>query len=404
MPKIKFDHQTLTALTAEKRLDFYDTITAGLVLRVTEKGAKTFSYRYRSGSLTKRFTIGQFPNVTLAKARSEVIRLKSQILSGIDPQKERQIIKRAPDPETFMELCEEFKDKYLPQLRTKTRAEHTRIIDKELTPKFGNYPIKEITRNQIINLFDDISIKRKKPTQANRIRSRLHTIFNFAIERGLVDFNPVTSIKPKREGEQRGERFYTEVEITKLWQAFDELNEPAASILKMLMLSGQRKTETTRMRWKDIDNNTWTIPSFDSKSNRAHDVPLTKFSLELIEKLRPWTGRSEFIFASPVNDGNAISWLGRAQRNVRDKTGIEDFKLHDLRRTVATYMAKLKVDRVVIGKVLNHKGLSGDRSIIAIYDRFTYASEKREAMEKWHNELQKIIQGKTEAFLLKKNG
>lgn len=156
------------------------------------------------------------------------------------------------------------------------------------------------------------------------------------------------------------------------------------------------------MKWDDIHLNedVWTIPASLSKSKRAHDVPLSDFAMELIESLQPITGKSEYVFNSPVLENKPIEWVKRSVKNVQNISGVADFRLHDLRRTAATYMAKLSVDRTVLGKILNHKGLAGDGQVTAIYDRHSYMEEKREALQRWSDYLSQILdeEAKTKIF------
>src|SRR5699024_3083014 len=111
---------------------------------------------------------------------------------------------------------------------------------------------------------------------------------------------------------------------------------------------------------------------------------------EVIEGMHPLTGKSDYVFESPVIDNQPIQELKRTVRHIRTASGVEDFRPHDLRRTAATYMAKLKVDRTVLGKILNHKGLAGDTQVTAIYDRHTYMDEKRQALQIWSDHLKQI--------------
>ncbi|MFH5884094.1 tyrosine-type recombinase/integrase [Halalkalibaculum sp. DA3122] len=409
MPKKKLTHQFIEALNApEKPTTYYDETEKGLQLRLSKAGTKTFTYRYYFNSKQRRIKIGTFPAKSLKEARKDVTKIKAKVDMGIDPQAERQKRKRETDPETFKEVAQEFKEKYLPTLRETTREEYKRIIDVELVPKLGKYPIKEISKNQIISMLDDKAYgKKPAPVMANRIRARLSKIFSFAVNRGLADVNLVSSIpkynKTKKGGkvEKRRNRYYKPEEIQDLWEYFEQLNEPTQSVFKMLLIAGQRKTETMQMKWEDIRGDVWTIPAALAKNKEEHLVPLSDMALDLIEKMRPVTGDSDYVFASPKLDNQPLQSVKRAVRYTKKDSGVSDFRPHDLRRTVATYMAKLNVDRTVLGKILNHKGLAGDDQVTAIYDRHGYMKEKRQAMNRWSNHLQNILDGETKANITK---
>jgi len=403
MPKLKLtDSFIRSAQAPEKRTEYYDSLVNGLALRITDTGHKSFVFRYRYGDKVKRYTIGTYPAISLSKARDHTRELNYLVSNGTDPLKKKQDKKKVEAPLTFKMLAEEFKELYLPSLREKTKEEHTRIINNELIPAFGKYPAQELTRRQIISVLDSKAIKQGKKTMANRIRARLHSIYEFGVGRDIVASNPVSAVPKYSEGETKRERYYSENELKELWRAFQEQDEPTRTVFKILLVCGQRSKETRHMKWDDIHLNedVWTIPASLSKSKRAHDVPLSDFAMELIESLQPITGKSEYVFNSPVLENKPIEWVKRSVKNVQNISGVADFRLHDLRRTAATYMAKLSVDRTVLGKILNHKGLAGDGQVTAIYDRHSYMEEKREALQRWSDYLSQILdeEAKTKIF------
>lgn len=406
MPKKKLTHQFIEALNApEKPTTYYDKKEKGLQLRISKAGTKTFTYRYYYNDKQRRYKIGTFPEKSLSQARKDVTGIKAKVDEGIDPQAERNKLKYHADPKTFKELAIEFKEKYLPTLRESTRKEYERIIDKELIPSLGDTPIDDISKNQIISLLDAKAYGTGKaepaPTMANRIRARLSRIFTFGMERGLAEKNPVQFTSTYKEGETKRDRFYSVKEIQELWKYFEQFNEPTQSVFKMLLSTGQRKGETMKMKWEDIKSDVWTIPAELAKNKQAHDVPLSEMALQIIEDMRPITGETDYVFCSPKEDNAPMKWLTRAREFIKDNSKIPDFRPHDLRRTFATYCSKLGVDRTVLGKILNHKGLAGDGQVTAIYDRHSYMKEKRQAMNRWSSYLQKILADETEANITK---
>lgn len=378
----------------DKRIEIYDELIDNLAVRVTPTGYKTFIYRY--GAKGKRYTIGKFPNVGLSEARNIARDLAADIAKGKDPQEEKKAQRKKKDLETFGELVEEFKELHLPTLRESTRKEYKRIIDNELLPVFKSIPAKEIEKDRIRELLDKKAYKDKSPTMANRIRARLSRIFTFGIGRGSVKSNPIQGIPTYKNGNTKRDRFYSKEEIKELWKFFEMQTEPTQSVLKMLLITGQRKTETMQMKWSDLNEGIWTIPAELAKNKEPHEVPLSQMALEIIEKMRSMNGDSDYVFKSPQKENEPISWLTRARVFIQDNSKVPDFRPHDLRRTVATYMAKLKIDRTVLGKILNHKGLAGDTQVTAIYDRHSYTDEKREALELWAAHLQELLKKELE--------
>lgn len=378
---------------SDKRIEFSDHIIRGMKLRVTPNGHKTFVYRYRFGKKVKRYTIGSFPTIGLADARSKAKDLARQISDGIDPAYEKRVKKNARVPLTVSELAQKYKDRHLPKLKASTRNDYIRRIDHEIIPKLGKYFAKEVTKSQVIDLLEDIAVKRNAPTHSNRVRAILSSMYGFGIEREYVDYNPVSGIKPLGK-EQSRSRAYSEKEIKKLWKSFELQAEPVQSVFKILLLCGQRLGETSHMQWAHIKGGIWSIPAEETKADRSHYLPLSQRAIDIIEKLRPLTGESDYVFESPIAKNKPISYLQKAAGRIRESTGIKDFRIHDLRRTAATNMAELGTERTVLGKVLNHKGLSGDHLVTAVYDRYDYMDEKRLALERWSQKLTDILYSK----------
>lgn len=155
------------------------------------------------------------------------------------------------------------------------------------------------------------------------------------------------------------------------------------------LLTAQRGGEIESMAWKDLDleNGWWTIPGEIAKNGLAHRVPLTSMALQLLNQLQPISGDRRWVFPSPTVQGQHITNVQKAAIRVKQRSGVEDFVLHDLRRTAASYMASGGVSRLAIAKVLNH----ADPSVTAVYDRHSYDPEKRNALERWEEKLMEIV-------------
>jgi integrase len=144
------------------------------------------------------------------------------------------------------------------------------------------------------------------------------------------------------------------------------------------------------MRWQDIDLNaaTWTIPPEAAKNGLAHSVPLSKPAVALLRGLHSVRNDSEWVFPSP-HAGQHVQNVQKAANRVRSKSGVKDFVLHDLRRTAASRMTASGTSRLVVSKILNHV----EQGVTRVYDRYSYEPEKREALDRWAEQLQEIIDG-----------
>ena len=415
MPKQHLTSQFIRNLKPQgKRVEYYDqhlienntlkgTGVKGLFIRLTKSGNVYFYYRYYFNEKSKSYKVGSYPDIGLSEARE----LAAQVNDGTDPQAEKNKRKHTPKQKTFEQLAEKFKQRHLPSLRASTQKEYNRMIDNELLPEFKGMNVSDITKHHVRNFLDDKAYGTKKqnpaPTAANRIRATLSSMFSFSIKKmGLtIDRNPVQQTPTYKAGNNIRDRFYNEAEIKALWDAFGQEVEPIQSVLKILLLAAQRKTETMKMKWVDVQDGIWTIPAEKAKNKQSHEVPLSDTALQIVEAMRPITGQSDYVFESPRLENEPISWIKQAVDNIREISGVTDFRIHDLRRTGATYMAKGGTDPMIIGKVLNHKGLAQENRITAIYNRHDYMEKKKQALNRWSFHLQRIIAGETEATITK---
>ena len=389
MPTFKFDHHQLESLGPEdKAIEYFDVITSGLGMRVSVKGTKSFFYRYRFHGRNKRYNIGSFPGISLKLARQRALELKVSVSNGVDPQLVKEK-KKAPPPRVvlFADIVEAYKQNYLPRLREATSREYERILAKELMPLLRHKPVEKIERRELVHLLEAIGNHRGAKTLANRVRAVLSSVYSFGVNTGRVPFNPVLTIK-KTQKEVSRDRIYSKEELKTLWDAFEAQEEPISSYYKCLLLLGQRAGETRRMKWEDIDlkKEIWVIPKEETKAARLHIVPLPKIATELLTHLKSISSDT-YVFESSRKSGRPIRWTHKASARISEHSGVHDFKIHDLRRTMASGLAELGISRTVIGKVINHKGISGDNSVTAIYDRYDYLEEKREALENWSQHL-----------------
>ncbi len=410
MPKIELEYHRIKAMPApDKPVDLFDTIEKGLILRHSTAGTKTFAYRYRSNGKNRQFKIGKFPDVSLSEARKQVQQLRIDVDKGIDPQIEKRKKRYKPKELTFKELSDRFIKNHLSNRKNSTRKEYKRIIESELLKKWGKLPVSEISSQHVREILNKKALEENSYTMANRIRSTISKMFEYGmtIEGIGIAKNPVEGTAVFEQGENIRDRIYSEDELEELWNFFEVKPEPLQSLLKMLLICGQRKNETMNMKWTDIefgkpckkisigiDGRTkpeafladiWTIQ--DTKSNRTHEVPLPPLAFEILEKLKPVTGNSKYVFESFRRKGQPITTKSTAD-TIKRQTVISDFRVHDLRRTVATMMEETGIDQFTVGKVLNHSGQSVTEKH---YSWYKYTDKKLEALNLWNRRLNSII-------------
>ena len=424
MPKKYLTHQFIKGIgEPEKPIEYYDTGDGetGLILRVSKAGTKTFAYRYRvkdenTNKDTRRFTIGRFPDVSLKDARLKVKELKVAINNGIDPQQEKKNRRYKPNELTFKELTQKFSEQFLARKAKSTREEYQRQIDNEFlgTYNLGDIPISEFTSQHIREVLYHKGREEESYTMANRMRATLSRIFEFGLKNVGIKLaaNPVDNTPLFEQGENVRSRVYNDEEIKELWKFWETFNEPVQSYYKILLLTGQRKTETMLMEWSHIiydkdcygikieDDgkpnpepflaDIWYKPEENTKKFRAHEIPLPKMVLDILKKLEPITGDSKFVFESPKKPGNPLSSVSNTTRDIKEFTSVSDFQLHDLRRTCNTRLQALLVEKSVRNQILNHK----EQGTSALhYEWYRYTDKMLEALNRWSWRVESIISG-----------
>jgi integrase len=369
----------------------------GLSIRITPRGVKTWIFRYQFNLIPRRMTLGNYPGIGLADARERHAQAMQDLQRGLDPGlKVREAKARLKAAPTMGDLVNELWETELKE--KKSGSETLRLLKKDVIPSWGKRKVADIKRRDIVLLLDGI-VKRGSPITRNRVHSALTRLFNFAAERGVIEDSPCTRIRKLTETNKN--RVLTDAEIKLLWEALDlerkdiDIFWTTKMVLKMIFLTGQRSGEICGMTWNEIlDRNIWVIPAARMKNNQEHKLPLTDTAKGIIEQARTLLGdRGPFVFCSPYRDKPIRPHsLSRAILRHREEMGIENpFTPHDIRRTVRTRLAELKVDEFIAERVLGHK-LQG---MLAVYNQYDYLPEKRKALETWEKRLQAIVGIKT---------
>lgn len=387
-----------------RRQEYYDTKATGLILRVTKTGHKSFAFRYWYDDQSKQITIGKYGDVTLTEARHQVRGAKGikgykeMLREGKDPLLIRQIA-RETRPVKLAEYIERFKKDYLVRkLKSSTQKTYSSRLNKIKSSSIGRLPLVELTRGHIRKfLKNELS---EHPINANRLHSILSKVLNEAVEDGLLKENPIKGMKKLAEENKRDPNYSVE-NIRIIWDAINQEYASIQGLLKMLLLTGQRLGETSRMKWSDINEDEWIIPIAEQKTgkktNKNHIVPLTAMAVNVIEEMRPYN--SEYIFPSLRDNGKPVKHFNEVTMRIRERTGLNEFRIHDLRHIVATEMIELNVPFITVGRVLNHKALAGENAITARYINSDLTEQKKIAMLKWHNHLESLIAGRSAKIL-----
>lgn len=356
-------------LPSGKRYEVRDTLLKGLALRVSSTGSKVWYLSTRIEGKTHRIKLGTYPVLSLADAREKAHDVLRQIQMGTYGVREPQRVSLGEIIPQFIELY------------AKPRNKDWRGTESVLA-KFSilaDRPLDDIKRSDIVKVLDAM-IAGGAPTRANRALAAIKKLFAWCLDRGTIDANPIAALKPPTKEVAR-DRVLTSAEIVGCWRAAEAESFPFEHFAKLLMLTGQRRGEVAGMRWSEVDliAATWTIPARRTKNGSQHVVPLAPQAISILESVPQFAG-SDFVFTTTGR--TAISGFGRLKERLDTASGAGAWRMHDVRRTVATNMAMMGVAPHVIEAVLNHKSgiVSG---VSAVYNRHAYTQEKREALQLW---------------------
>jgi integrase len=347
----------------------WDDRLKGFGLRITDRGFKSFVWQGRIRGRSRRLTLGEWPILAVAQARVKWTDFKARVARGEDPFQEREAVRREP---TFGELAAAYlKDAELRGLKTSRRSKQR--LDASCAGWRGRR-LADITRGDVAELHAKIAETRGQVV-ANRTVTLLRTIFNFAADRGLFKGeNPAARVKLFRETQR--ERFLSADELGRVNAALAaEPSEYWRAYFAVLLMTGLRKNELLSARWADVDLTAKTLRLPVTKSGKQHLLPLPEPAVAILTGL-PSRGSSEWIFPGAGKTGH-LAEVKSAWLRIRQRAGVENVTVHDLRRTLGSWLAASGASLLLIGRALNH---SSQRST-EIYARVNL-DPVREALER----------------------
>ena len=362
----------------------------GFGVRVEPTGTKSFVLWYRFHGKAEGITLGRYPKMSLSEAREEAAKIRVKITKGLDPKIKIQEDKRANrEAYTVADLVDEYLEKWA-KPRKKSWREDERILKKDVLPLWGRRKAKDLRRRDIVLLIDKV-VDRGAPIQANRVLATVRKMFNFALSRSTLEQSPCVAIQAPAK-ENRRDRVLSDDDIRNLWCNLDKcrMSKGIRLILKLLLVTAQRKGEIAFSEWKEFDFNTgwWTIPKEKSKNALPHRVPLSKMTLDLLNTAKELSNNSRWVFPGRSGDKSITGpAIDHAVRDNIETLKIKDFTPHDLRRTTASKITSMGISRLVVSRILNH----AESGITAVYDRHSYDDEKREALNQWAQSLEVIL-------------
>lgn len=367
MPKISLESTTVKSLPLPESgtVDYWDAKLPAFGCRVSQGGAKTFVLKLRNS----RRAIGRYPIISLADARAEAKRLLA----------EKTLRKRQPQSITYERARETFIAEKEKELGAGTVGEYERLLGRlSFQGRIGG-----ISPEDFVRKLDRI----KAPSERNHALAAAKTFFTWAYNRRYIEDDPTRGLSV-RGGTSRS-RVLSDDELKRVWIAAGEIGSSFGTIVRLLILSGQRRGEIASLQklWINLEDKTITLPAEIVKNRREHTFPIGTMASSLLPLpegtddgcLFPARGK-----ATPFN-----GW-SKAKAELDEKSGVSEWTLHDIRRTVATNLAALGVALPVIERLLNH--VSGSfGGIVAVYQRHSFMPEMRAAVEKWESCLLELV-------------
>lgn len=413
---------TVKAIEALKpgtaRREVPDGDVKGLYLCIQPSGSKSYIMRYRYGGRPRKLTIGP-ADIGLGEARKLAASARVDIAGGKDPAAEKQsakaIAKAALEPagDIIETVIADFIKKHVERAnKPLTAREYVRLLDKEIIAPWRGRRLSEISRRDVNMLLDAI-VDRGAPVSANRVLAILRKFCKWAVSREILERSPCDGVQA-RTVESPRDRELDDRELSLIWRASDCLGWPFDPIVKLLLLTGQRRGEVVGMTWGEIDITaaTWTIPSARAKNKRQHVVPLAPQAVELLMAAPRIESRARFVFprcrervAGKITEETCVSGLSRAKARLDAKVlellreqcasaePLPHWSFHDLRRSCASGLARIGVDLHIIERCLNH--ISGSfGGIVSVYQKHKYEDGMRRALEAWARHVDAVVSGK----------
>lgn len=382
LPKIMPDKPALTDIALRKlkgpdtgQRDVWDGALPGFGVRVSAKGTKTFFTVYRWGGKWTRVSLGRYPATSLQAARRKAHEIKLALTEGENPKGETKV------PDGFVEARAAFLKTHVDKNnRERHGAEVRRILFGKDLASWEGRNVSDVSKPDVLAVIDAI-MDRGSPSSARLTFAVLRKFFNWTVERGYIEASPCEKIKAPHRQTSR-DRVLTPDELARLWRSADATGSPFGPIVQLLILTAQRRAEVAGMQWADLDleRGLWTIPATRAKNANAHIVPLGSQALRIVKALPHTT--SPFVFPAHGKPDRMFNGWSKCKLRLDKDAGIDNWTLHDLRRTAASGMAGLRVPPHVVEKILNHvSGTFG--GVAGVYNRFGYLNEMRQALDDW---------------------
>jgi integrase len=389
MPRIRLTKSAIDTLpTPKSDVVYWDASCPGFGVKVTPKGRKVFIILYRTGgagSKLRKYTIGPYGRVTLHQARVAAQKVFAAKLDGRDPAAEKREAKRRVVADRVEDLLETFISQRLSQNRS--GGEIARLLRREVGKPWAGRSVHEITKRDVVEVLSAIE-QRGAPGTANKTLKSIKTFLRWCVGRAVLDRSPAEGV-PLPAKEVARDRVLDDTELAQVILAARKIGGPYGCIVELLALTGQRRQEVAGLRREELDlaPRIWTVPKARTKNAKAHIVHLSKQALAVLKR----ADQREPLVFSPLGT-KIFQNFTHAKRLLDQLSGVTGWRLHDLRRTCVSGMARLGVAPHVADKILNHQAgtISG---VAAVYQRHDFLAERQAALDLWGAHVGQLVGG-----------
>ncbi len=318
------------AKPAAERREIPDRLLPGLYLIVQPSGAKSWAVRYRRYGRPCKHTLGRYPAIDLAAARKLASAALRAVGEGRDPNRERRHA-RVTKADSIEAIAAQFIELHCNRHNRERTAEETkRLLDLHVLQRWRGRLAREITRRDVLDLLDRI-VDGGTPIAANRTLSAVRKMFNWTIARDILTASPCAGVRPPTLERSR-DRVLSDDELKLIWQAAGQVGSSFGSLVRLLMLTGQRRNEVAGMQWSELHLHArlWTLPRERVKTDQPHQVPLGAAALAILESM-PRIADSRFVSTTTgVTPSNGYS-KGKRKLDALLPSDMPAWRLHDLR-------------------------------------------------------------------------
>jgi integrase len=364
-------------------------------LRIREGGSRIFVVQYKLGGRTRRMTLGSTAILRADKARATAIEILAKVKLGADPAGTKALAK-VQAGETFAAVVKRYLLRQKARLRARSYVADERYLLGHCA-SFHPLGLNQIDRRAIAERLSEIAAS-GGPSAADRTRATLSAFFSWAMREGLTDANPVIATNVHRTAKSR-ERVLTLPELVEVWHAAALVNPAYGTLIRLLILTGQRRNEIGALRWSEIDlgESLINLPAERSKNHLPHLIPLPAPAGALLEAV-PRCG--DFVlgttatgFCSYSGSKAALDARIAANRTAAGREPMPAWVVHDLRRSISTHMGEqCGIAPHIVEAVLNH--VNHKAGVAGVYNKATYEREKRQALDRWADHLMAAIEGR----------